>query len=697
MTEKLTLQQISDKIAVEKSLPDRWLVRIIFTHSLAGYNELTTLLRNNCDISVSLSDDRFTTGNDTLPNFNRLKTFIGDNSDKTILLTDVSEYLRLCVKKETSIDGEFRGIWEQQTAVTSLTRIIIPLFGCDDLFARIVPSISERQEKYIWCLSETPDASEYSVSVYSLDFKDSFLADVMGIKAWLASWVDLWAKKANCSVVTKFIKYAEEQRGDVSLKIVDDPFSYAKELFTDGDRLKKDWFRDWPAIAEKVHKGCAFSDFIKKELGVSDFDFSAIAPRWNNLSELQRQYIWVWYRLYQSENYIDHVVTHSEKANDIPLNVRDNILEVSNAGTAWINERNKLLALLPFVKSDNAYLTRLGKLPLERQIELLGFVLPEEQAYGLELIGKMLLNGASAAEALSQFGERFSLANDYFNEVVADTMLRSYLRWYKESKLKNRSVDGEIPYVDADAFDSRHKLLAPYDNADSYFLWVDGLGVEWGSLLYRSLEKRSVPANIVLSVGKAMLPTETEFNKCWNSYSAPYNKLDRLDKLAHTGVPDNKSYFACIAAQYAIISEIADEAARLIDKHNNVLIVGDHGSSRLNALSFHSDEGVVPAKNWEVKNHGRFCLLPAELPFDEIPSDFEQIKIQGNGAPVYALVSKTYAHFKQSGNAPFETHGGATPEESLVSVLVLSRQPPLPKPSNSITKMRGIVNNEMGL
>ena len=70
------------------------------------------------------------------------------------------------------------------------------------------------------------------------------------------------------------------------------------------------------------------------------------------------------------------------------------------------------------------------------------------------------------------------------------------------------------------------------------------------------------------------------------------------------------------------------------------------------------------------------------------------------------IVMKTYEHFKQSGNAAGgntdenavagEVHGGMTPEEHLVPVIVVSRKVPLTtKPVAS--KPKGISRNEMGL
>ncbi len=84
--------------------------------------------------------------------------------------------------------------------------------------------------------------------------------------------------------------------------------------------------------------------------------------------------------------------------------------------------------------------------------------------------------------------------------------------------------------------------------------------------------------------GKALLPTETEYNRKWTTGD---EKWDRLDKLSHNGMPDDKDYFICIARQLEIINEIAEHVEEMLKKANSVILTGDHGSSRLAALLFH--------------------------------------------------------------------------------------------------------------
>jgi hypothetical protein len=150
-------------------------------------------------------------------------------------------------------------------------------------------------------------------------------------------------------------------------------------------------------------------------------------------------------------------------------------------------------------------------------------------------------------------------------------------------------------------------------------------------------------------------------------------------------MPDDKDYFACVARQFEIMNEIVERVSEMLVKANRVIITGDHGSSRLAALLFHDVQNfaVEPPKNAVVRSFGRFVELKDDSYVSITPS-MERTKLDGK----HYIVMKTYEHFKQSGNAAGgntdenavagEVHGGMTPEEYLVPVIIVTRKVPLP-------------------
>jgi arylsulfatase A-like enzyme len=199
-----------------------------------------------------------------------------------------------------------------------------------------------------------------------------------------------------------------------------------------------------------------------------------------------------------------------------------------------------------------------------------------------------------------------------------------------------------------------------------------------------------------------MLPSETKYNHKWGNAD---DKWDRLDKLSHAGMPDEKDYFLCIARQIEIIGEVVEHIEELLKDNNSIIVTGDHGSSRLAALMFHVADNfaITPPKNAIVKSFGRFCEIKDDINVPTIPGA-ERVELNNETF----IVMKTYEHFKQSGNAAGgntddnaiagEVHGGMTPEEYLVPVIVISRKNPLAK-QNKIenNKPKAANLNDMGI
>jgi hypothetical protein len=182
-----------------------------------------------------------------------------------------------------------------------------------------------------------------------------------------------------------------------------------------------------------------------------------------------------------------------------------------------------------------------------------------------------------------------------------------------------------------------------------------------------------------------------------------------LDNLAHKGVPDDSNYFSCIDTQFEIIQKVAYKAVSLLEKYERVIITADHGSSRLAALAFHEKPGFKAPENAKLRSFGRFCELPENFVETVHADDYEYVKIEDKAY----YVIKNYEHFSVSGKAVSkdqdgealsgEIHGGKTPEEYLVPIIILNRNDE-PKSTINITytlktqivyKLGAIVNIEL--
>jgi hypothetical protein len=469
---------------------------------------------------------------------------------------------------------------------------------------------------------------------------------------------------------------------------------------TDGDKLRKEFGDDkfWSEIAKQVRRGVPFSATIKYILNIGhSFDPISLLARFEQATNTERRLLWIWYKLYPNDDYYTYALNNARSPEDIPMLLRDAIFAFPNISERFIAERIKALRVLNLY-CDNNYIAKLDNVTSpEVRLSLLTYKTIEERTYAIKTVSGLLRTGAdiSTIAAMVQLG--YPELSEYLIQSGSDD-ITLYFNWYRKSKLINRPTTDIPCRIDFDDIDSRNKVLQ--QSGAGHLFWVDGLGVEWMPLLVSKLTKLSIPTNITGRVAKAILPTETEYNRKWNSND---DKWDKLDSLSHNGMPDDKDYFLCIARQIEIIGEIVTHVSNLLEDHDRVIITGDHGSSRLAALMFHVSENyaIMPPSKAIVRSFGRFCELTDNI---DVPltSSMERVKLDDKSY----IVLKTYEHFKQSGNAAGgntddisvagEVHGGMTPEEYLVPVIIVSRKTPLSTLTKPI-KPKAAAVNELGI
>ena len=696
----MNISEVISKVSSERQTPGRFPARLIFVHNFSDYMTLVNELKTVCDAVVDLAD--FTKG-DVFPRFKDFKNELTKHAEKQLLLLSFGEYLRICSKRERDkTSANFPEIWEQQQSESSTTKYIIPIFGSKVVFDSIIPIQDERQHQFIWELSESSSESEYSLAVYSPDFANSIVADATSLQEWFQKWTVFFTDKSrdNFSLQTKLYRYAEPTYGVVRVSTINEPYAYVISLVADGERLEKTDGNEefWKYIASNTIQGRPFAETIKHLLNIGhSFDPVSVLARIGELSENEVNLLKLWYKLYPSDDYYTYAINKAKTPAGIPVSLRDSVFELPNITDAFIQQRAAALRVLDVSYSDE-YFTKLDRVTApESRLMRLTYRTLAERAYAVKTVSELLRSGADVAVVAEQLKPDFPDLAEYLNPTAdKSNKITQYFNWYRRSKLINRP-NTDIPCViDYDSIDSRNKVMQRNGTVDSLSFWVDGLGAEWIPVLLRRLNLLGNEVTVKPIVAKAILPTETEFNRKWTSED---RKWDKLDKLSHKGIPDDNDYFLCVARQLEIMGEIVEHVEKLLSKVNRAILTGDHGSSRLAALLFHETENfaVEQPKNAIVRSFGRFVELIDDGYVPLTPS-MERTVNDGK----HYIVMRDYGHFKQSGNAAGgntdetavagEVHGGMTPEEYLVPVLIVSRKTLLPTKEAS-KKRQGITIN----
>ena len=688
----MTIAEIKEKLSQERGFGSRFPTRLIFSENLESYSLLENQLKGICDLTLNVAD--FCRNPDTIPQFDLIKAKLSEYVGKQVLLLSVGEYLRICIKRELNVERrQFLSFWEAQQAEASRTRIIIPMFNCRSIFDRVVGAVDERQQDYIWTLDTPPIVGSYTVSVYSPKFKTAIRPEAENLTDWLRNWQTILQSNESCSIVTIQESNAEASYGTVNIKPINSPFQYLKDSLSDGTLLVEKWEDDyfWGHIIPYVTKfndKVSFKKVAMHALNINEFDFVSIAARWATLDTFQKELVWIWYRMYPTGDYYSYACRKAANATDIPSRVRDEILLMDTRSTQWIGQRMAAMKAFSFPSFDDAYFALMDKLPLaDMKLQLLTYQTHEEKSYAIKVVSGLLRSGVEPNAVADMVANGYPALATYMKENLGcDESVDEYMTWYRRNKLINR-YPGDCPLaIDFEQYDARFKLMHQMKGKDCVSFWIDGFGLEYAPLFLYELKALGIIPDSV-KIATALLPTETEYNHQWDKQDVMTIKWDRLDKLSHEGMPDDDGYYSCIAYQLSVFALASKKVAELLDKHDYVVITGDHGSSRMAALAFH-DSSVVPVtapSKSIIRSFGRFCEL-SDKSVDMIPLP-DTTKVTAKIGGKTFLVMNGYKHFSIGGNVAGgnsdehdvfgETHGGNTAEERLVPVIVAKRKQPL--------------------
>ena len=288
----------------------------------------------------------------------------------------------------------------------------------------------------------------------------------------------------------------------------------------------------------------------------------------------------------------------------------------------------------------------------------------------LEEISRYGLNLPTLEEVYPDLAAYF---NEYKFSCSEGELLTQYFRDYKRQKAANKLDPAFLQQVtDLSQPGNRRYNLLPtrnllVDQANGHgagLFWIDALGVEYLGFIKKLAKELGLW--IEISVGRATLPTLTEFNRPffenWTGFKCP--KEPALDKIKHEGVPSQQSNGPAIhlADELAIIRDslLAIKSCLVNHDAEYFLLVSDHGASRLCVLNQHENRWEITHCRMEEngKHSGRCC---PKSDADECPESATENYDH--------WVLANYDRFKGGRRANIEVHGGASLEEVVVPVI----------------------------
>lgn len=267
----------------------------------------------------------------------------------------------------------------------------------------------------------------------------------------------------------------------------------------------------------------------------------------------------------------------------------------------------------------------------------------------------------------------------YLGKTVAsaeEPWVLDYIDKYKEAKVRNEYTDEVKDYILtknqnhieyfkwSSKFSTTRTLLSMREDIQTY-IWIDGLGIDWIPFITQIVKEHESEGYYLneVFVATAKLPTRTDINKVdIEAMSGGLaNKIGDIDEVAHSCRP----YPRFVIEDFA---EVRNAIRKLLVEHpgQKIAIVSDHGISYLSQLRQGHN-----LKGYKSDHHGRIAMTTTGSKASIVMDEKYNVVNMPDGKTI-ALCALKHESLMAKIPDGMGCHGGCTPEEQLVPVMIIS-------------------------
>lgn len=611
-----------------------------------------------------------------------------------------------------SLVTTIRGQQAPEDAQLNRTRLYIPIVGMQGKMDKFMKDNST----YVWeYKSETDNGTYLLVITDGTTYNVSGLEEKYTVVHNLYEWLKLWEKGEN--VRKTIICSSPNIFANSHFAQPDNAFAYlecrnAYQFLTKGLNL------DFGLTAEPSEEEMPFWEELAKHIDITNFDFDEFVRERLDTFTLKSgvDFIKSWFdcetdfdrwlltlyfkKISKGQGYIYRAVTQCAtlSMSELFSNIATLIFDEVNK-EAYLQERRQAMIMaaekgikIPDLaaKKLGAKLSAIAATPESRGYYLAVKLLTPLTDVELQLCIEWVSRGKIHRDEIKAIFPQLY----YYLEPLSLNSLDNSTQWianyfdaYRRSKLAD-NIDSEVSEIISeknansasfrgwlDNFKTVKTVLYNRKDIDILY-WVDGLGVDWIPFIRNIVSKYS-KENIYLNeiyIATAELPTTTSVNKCKLQSLLPEGhqlpKIGDVDSFAHS----SKSYPQYIIEEMKIVE---DAVCKVLDQFNGkkIAFVSDHGITYLAQLVDGLKIGGIKADH-----EGRLATYTSP-----IVDDNKYIKLDDG----QTICSLTHHSLVDKVNKGHGAHGGCTPEEVLVPVIIVSSQ------KNATTYSASIVNDEI--
>lgn len=614
-------------------------------------------------------------------------------SNEHLLITPLSELARFYDNSEPRLEfnaliGTIRGIEASMEGVEFHQRVYIPIIGLESKTERF----REQSQSFIYYFHNSDRQLNYRLiltngTTYGVKGVERHYNIAPTVTEWLRCWrypelkpniictsSAIFANAHHAQPDNAFIYCTCHNAYEFLREALDIKLPQTK--YCESDR------QYWEQLASEISvEDFNFDTYFAKRFGIFELaEYGSFYRLWfDNNSSFDRWLISIYYRDKFCENgYICRVLATMEDyttprfLEQIALHIFTlgdeayNYIDERKAGLEEATRRG--IVLSPIAQSMLA--ERLNKLAGKNgHTDALRFFTKATDVEKRLVIEWYNANHIAQVDLKNFYSDLYYyLSNPHF--VTDLPWLNKYIEEYKYVKLAgtySENMEKLIADINAsessfhewyDQFPTVRTMMSGRTDVNVYF-WIDGLGLDWVSLIQQVVRERENDGYFLneVNVARAKLPTRTANNKedLQQLGGVLLEKIGDIDTLAH----QKREY-----PQYIIddIAAVRKAINAVLDAHPNqkIAIVSDHGMTYLSQMV----EGRN-LKGIESDHYGRCAGCKKGMVGDEYYLRIDE------GKELVALRHNSLSKKVAEGTG---AHGGATPEEALVPIIVISDQ-----------------------
>ena len=629
-----------------------------------------------------------------------ITSLINDNPEEYRILMPFSELARFYNNEVghaefNSLINTIKSCYTTKTGYQNHQRVYIPIVGLEGKMQKF----RDDPQSFIWYFHNEDKQLEYR-----LILTDNTTFDVQGLNeehhiadsvtAWLKSWQYPELKENIICTSHAIFSHANYAKPDNAFSFC--PCANSYKFLVEGLRLdlqgipfKEDELPYWDELAKRIDiHNFKFAKFINQQFGIYDLaDYNVFFEQWfKNKDPFMRWLLAKYYTFrFYNEGYVCRVLQKIESYNDtmfvkglaltiFSLEEPERYLEERMIGMKIATQHG--VELSPDVQK---YLIS----KIEDKEKKLGVLSAVPYVSIISDAEKQLIIKWYSEDKINQdqLRELYPDLFYYLQPTIANTdqtWIVDYIQAYKEAKVRNIYPDVIKQYIaEKNANDLEHfkwsneidytRSLLHNRTDISAYCWIDGLGVDWISYIIqivKEFEMGNYYVNEVM-IAKAKLPSRTDNNKsellalCGDSIMI--DKYGDIDEEAHSRRP---------YPQYIIkdLELIRQAIYKILQDHpgEKIAIVSDHGMTYLSQLC----DGYN-LQGFKSDHYGRCALFTST---QALVKDDKYIIVPTDDGKQRQIVALRHESLKAKIPTGMGSHGGATPEEELVPILIISNQ-----------------------